>query len=125
MNLELQLTVFPDHIRFDFTGDFVFLELMKHIETIKERVSAASRNLALINARGVVGFFSESEKFFAGAKIAEIFGSKLKAAVTARPGEVTKLGEMAALNRGACLLVTESEDEAIEWLFKAPGQTAS
>ena len=125
MNLELQLTVFPDHIRFDFTGDFVFLELMKHIETIKERVSAASRNLALIDARGVVGFFSESEKFFAGAKIAEIFGSKLKAAVTARPGEVTKLGEMAALNRGARLLVTESEDEAIEWLFKAPGQTAS
>ena len=125
MTLDLQATVFFDHIRFDLTGDFVFLELMKHIETIKERVSAASRNLALIDARGVVGFFSESEKFFAGAKIAEIFGSKLKAAVTARPGEVTKLGEMAALNRGARPLVTESEDEAIEWLFKAPGQTAS
>jgi len=125
MTLDLQATVFSDHIRFNFTGDFVFLELMKHIETIKERASAASRNLALIDARGVVGFFSESEKFFAGAKIAEVFGSKLKAAVIARPGEVTKLGEMAALNRGARLLVTEDEAEAVEWLFKAPGQTAS
>jgi len=125
MNLELQSTVFPDHIRFDLTGDFDFLELMKHIETIKESSAAAGCKLALIDARPVSGHFSESEKFFAGAKIAEVFGSKLKAAVRARPGEVTKLGEMAALNRGARLLVTESEDEAVEWLFKAPGQTAS
>ncbi|MFL6466804.1 MAG: hypothetical protein ACJ72Z_02475 [Pyrinomonadaceae bacterium] len=125
MNFQIHSTVLPDHIRIEFSGNFDFLELMRHIETIKERAATAGRSMALIDARTVIGHFSESEKFFAGAKIAEIFGSKLKAAVIARKGEVTKLGEMAAVNRGARLLVTECETEAIEWLFKPAGQTGS
>ena len=124
MNLELHPSVFPDHIRFDFTGNYDFLELMQHIEMMRDEATSADRKLALIDTRTTEGRMTESEKFFAGAKIAEVFGSKIKAAVIIAAGEVTKLGEMAAVNRGARFLVTENEAEAVEWLFTPAGNTA-
>ena len=92
---------------------------------IKAAADEASCESALLDARKVIGRMTESEKFFIGSKIAEIFGSKLKTAIVMRPGDVTKMGELAAVNRGARLLVTESFDDALEWLVNLPLQTTA
>lgn len=119
MSLQITSTIYDDHLRVDFDGDYDFLELMSLIEKIKDEATATEREIVLIDARKIDGRMTESEKFFAGAKIAELYGSKLKTAIIIRTGEVTKMGEMAAVNRGARLLVTESEEEAVDWLFSS------
>lgn len=124
MALEIISTICDDHLKIEFVGGYDFLELMNHIEGIKNAAFAADRELVLVDARKVEGRMTESEKFFAGAKIAEVCGPKLKMAAIMKLGDVTKLGEMAAVNRGARLLITESEIEAVEWLFKPAGKTA-
>ena len=108
-----------------FTGDYTFNELQKLIEPIRAAADGAQCDLALLDARLVAGRMTEAEKFFVGSKIAEVFGPKLKAAIVMRPGDVTKMGEMAAVNRGAQLFVTESFDEAAAWLQRSPVQTAA
>lgn len=123
MALEIISTVYDDHLKIDFAGSYDFLELMNHIDGMKKAASEADRELVLVDARKVEGRMTESEKFFAGAKIAEVCGPKLKMAAIIKLGEVTKLGEMAAVNRGARLLITESESEAIDWLFKSAKKT--
>ena len=123
MSLEITSTVLDDHLRIDLFGIYDFLELMRLIERVEKMAKESNRDLVLIDARSMDGHMTESEKFFAGAKIAEVYGSRTKIAGIMKAGEVTKLGEMAAVNRGAKLLMTESEKEAIEWLFKPAGKT--
>jgi hypothetical protein len=124
MALEIISTVLNDHLKVEFYGRYDFRELMDHIEVITKTAIESNRDRVLVDGRKVEGHMTESEKFFAGAKIAEVFGSKMKMAAIMKLGEVTKLGEMAAVNRGARLLITESENEAVDWLFKPAGKTA-
>ena len=58
-----------------------------------------------------------AELFSAGERIAQVFGSHIKAVVVNRPERIMKLGELAAINRGARFLVTDSETEAMDWLL--------
>ena len=123
MSLEIISTINDDHLKIKLVGDYDFLELMRLIEKVETMAKHADRDLVLIDAREMNGRMTESEKFFAGAKIAEVYGSRIKLAGIMKAGEVTKLGEMAAVNRGARLLITESETEAIDWLFRPAGKT--
>jgi hypothetical protein len=123
LSINTQLT--ETHLKVEFFGDYTFEELVRLIEEIKFTADRAKCDHALIDASGVRGRMTESEKFFAGSKIAEVFGSKLKAAVVMPEGYVTKMGEMAAVNRGARLLVTESSAEASAWLLGSPLRTAA
>lgn len=61
---------------------------------------------------------SEADRFQGGQQVAQIFGSRIKAALIMPVGQVTKLGEMTAVNRGAIFLVTDSREEALTWLEK-------
>jgi hypothetical protein len=108
-----------------FAGVYTFTELKDLIEVIKAAADRAGCDRALLDARDVAGQMTESEKFFVGSKIAEVFGSKLKAAIVMPPGDVTKMGEMAAVNRGARILVTESYDDAAAWLQNSRQQTTA
>jgi len=92
---------------------------MKQIEIIKAQAEDARRDHIFIDARSINGRITESEKFFLGTHIAEVFGSRIKAVSLMPEGCITKLGEMAAVNRGARFMVTESQAEAFEWLLPA------
>ena len=120
MALSINTEQTDTHLRVQVSGDYTFEELIRLIEEIKFTADRAQCDHALIDASDVRGRMTESEKFFAGSKIAEVFGSKLKAAVVMPEGYVTKMGEMAAVNRGARLLVTESSAEASTWLLGSP-----
>ena len=125
MALELSKNVLPDHIRFTFLGDYTFTDMMKQVEIIKMQAEEAERDHIFIDARSINGRPTESEKFFLGTHLAEVFGARIKAVSLMPEGCVTKLGEMAAANRGARFLVTESKTEAMEWQLPSTAMARS
>jgi len=114
----MSVEVLPKYVQIELLGVYTFSELMQQVDRFRAEADNAGRNQILIDARTVEGKMTESEKFFVGTRIAEVFGARLKTAVIVPSGNVTKMGEMAAVNRGARLFVTESETEATEWLEK-------
>jgi hypothetical protein len=116
MSLDIQVEVLPKYVQIELSGVYTFSDLIEKVEEFRSEADGAGRSHILIDARTVEGKMTESEKFFVGTRIAEVFGARLKTAVIVPPGNVTKMGEMAAVNRGARLFVTESEAEATEWL---------
>jgi hypothetical protein len=59
---------------------------------------------------------TEAERFRCGQHIAETMGGSVRLAILMPAGQITKLGELAAINRGARVIVTPSETEAVSWL---------
>jgi hypothetical protein len=92
--------------------------MFKLIDFVKEAAERAGRDKVLIDGRYMMGLMTETDRFLGGKRMADVFGSKLQVAILMRPGLVTKLGEIAAVNRGARLLVTSDEDEALTWLLR-------
>jgi hypothetical protein len=125
MSLDFLVKVEPDYVQIDFTGEYTFSDLMKQIDRIRAEAENVDRDHVFIDARLISGQMTESEKFFLGSHIAEVFGVKLKAVAVMPTGHITKLGEMAAVNRGARFFVTESEEEALNWLVSKSFETAS
>lgn len=116
MGFDVQVTVLPDHLRIVNTGDFSLPALFEFIGLVKNEADKAGRNSVLVDSRGIKGNISEADRFMGGQRSAEVFGSKLKVAILMPVGTVTKMAELAAGNRGARLLVTDSETEALAWL---------
>ncbi len=118
MSFDIVTMVEPDFLRITATGKYLAEELFDFIELVRSTADDAARNRVFVDCRQIDGDMSEAERFEGGKRIAEVFGSRLKAAVVLPAGQVTKLGELTAVNRGAKLLVTESESEAVNWLVK-------
>ena len=117
MRLLAESEIFPEYIRFNLSGEFVYDEVLQFVETTRTVAEDANRSRILVDSRELKGHITESHKYFIGTRIAEVFGSAAKSVLIMREGTVTKLGELAAVNRGARFLVTDSEDEAFDWLL--------
>lgn len=87
------------------------------IDRAKIEAAKAKRDRVLIDCRDFAGNMSEAERFLGGKRIAETFGSRVKVALLMPAEQITKLGEMTAVNRGAKFLVTHSEKDAIAFLL--------
>ena len=118
MSLEIEIEVLPKYVQIELSGVYTFSDMMEGVERFRVEADKAGRNQILLDTRSLEGKMTESEKFFCGTRMAEVFGARLKTAVIVAPGTLTKMGEMAGVNRGARLLVTESITEAIGWLKK-------
>ncbi len=86
------------------------------IETIRRETEWNRLGAALVDFRGVLGPIPDLERFFAGERVAIVLGSRVRLAVLARPEMINKLGEDTAVNRGARILVTPDEAEALAFL---------
>jgi len=117
MGFEVVTAVEPDFIRVTASGEYSLDDLYSFIEQIRTEADKAFRRMILVDARSILGDISDADQFFAGRKVAEIFGSRLKTAVLRNDGSATKLGEAVAVSRGAKFLITESEEEALQWLL--------
>jgi hypothetical protein len=117
MAFEVVTAVEPEYVRITAFGEYSLEDLYSFIDQIKAEAEKAFRKTVLVDSRGVKGNMTDADRFFAGRRIAELFGSRLKAAVVMPENGVTKLGESVAVSRGAKLLVTESEQEALDWLL--------
>jgi len=119
MSLDMEVEVLPKYVQIELSGVYKFSEMMEGVEKFRSEADNAGRNQILLDTRSMEGKITESEKFFVGTRMAEVYGARLKTAVIVEPGTLTKMGEMAGVNRGARLFVTESEAEAREWLERS------
>lgn len=110
------LSTEPDHLRITAEGIYDFRELFGFIEFIKTEADRVDRERVLVDCRKLEGKIPEVDRFEGGQHIAQVFGPFLKVTLIMPHGEVTKLGELAAINRGARFFVTEDEAEALKWL---------
>ncbi len=124
MSLSFTLDVQPEYVRISISGTYSFEALKNMFSDIYRIAVDCARDRVLIDSRQALGTMTESDKFFLGTTIAEVFGARIKAAGLMRPGVITRMGEMAAVNRGARFFVTESESEALAWLNPPTEQTS-
>jgi hypothetical protein len=118
MSVDIEIKVEPEFVRMTASGKYLFEELFEFITLLKREADRVRKSRALIDCRQFEGSMTEAERFAGGQYIAEVFGPHLKAVLLMPKGQVTKLGELTAVNRGAQLLVTECETEAVSWLIK-------
>ena len=120
MSLDIEVEVLPKYVQIELSGVYTFSGMMDGVEKFRFEAEKAGRNQILLDTRSLEGTMTESEKFFVGTRMAEVYGARIRTAVIVEPGTLTKMGEMAGVNRGARLFVTESESEATEWLEISP-----
>lgn len=119
MSFNVASVVEPDFIRLTASGEYLFEEMFDFIDLVKFEADKALRDKVLMDCRQFKGEITEAQRFQGGQRIAEVFGPRLKAALIMPVGQVTKLGELTAVNRGAKFFVTESEAEATDWLLNS------
>ncbi len=87
------------------------------IDRVKIEADKVKRERVLIDCRDFTGYMTEAERFLAGKHLAKVFGSRLRSALLMPAEQITKLGEMTAVNRGAKFLVTHDEEEAMAFVL--------
>lgn len=117
MSFEMTTVVEEKFLRITTVGTFAFDDLFPFLDQVKTCGETSGRDKVLIDSRQLEGRMTEAERFQGGQRIAEIFGSRTKLALLMPSDMITKLGELAARNRGARLLVSASEAEAVNWLL--------
>lgn len=117
MSFDLKVSEHDGYLRIDSTGEFSLPALFDFISRVKEEAVRTGYDCVLVNALDIQGDLTEADRFRAGEKSAEVFGSKFKIAVVMPARKITKMAELAASNRGANLLITDSEKEALDWLL--------
>lgn len=105
------------YIEIKASADYSLESLYNFIEHIRKEALRTSARRVLVNSAGLRGRMTEADRFLGGQKIAEVLGQHVKTAIIMPPGDVTKLGEITAVNRGARLLVTDDHAEAVRWLL--------
>lgn len=118
MLFDVVSSVEPDHLKLIVQGEFSADKMFQLVDFVRTAADKASRSKVLIDCSNIKGNLSEADRFQGGERVAQVFGNRIKAAVVMPPGQVTKLGELTAINRGAVFLVTDSHDEAVEWIAK-------
>ncbi|MFT3744895.1 MAG: hypothetical protein QM785_11465 [Pyrinomonadaceae bacterium] len=116
MSYQIETSVDDDLVRVIATGEYAFADLPVFISRVREITAEYSKYKLLIDCSMLAIEMTEAERFAGGKQIAELFGPEIRVALLMPTGQVTKLGELAAVNRGAMLLVTSSEEEALEFL---------
>ncbi len=115
MKHETKSSVEPGYLNIIVNGEYDFDEMYGLFTYISSEANLASRDRVLIDCSTIKEDMTEVERFKGGQMVAEVFGSRLKAALIMP--RITKLGEIAAVNRGARFFVTTSKDEGIAWLI--------
>lgn len=118
MGFDVVTKIFPEYLLITNAGEFSLSALFEFIETVKREAGVSRRNLVLVDSRGITGDIGEVDRFLGGQRSAEVFGTRLKVALLMPTGNITKMAELAAVNRGAKMLLTDSESEALTWLLK-------
>ncbi len=90
----------------------------KALMLIEEKTRQAGLTHILIDAREVQAPRRELDRFFMGEFVAELFGARYRLAILYLADRINKFAENTAVNRGANMLVTAEEDDAVEWLLR-------
>jgi hypothetical protein len=116
--IKYKTEVHDGYVRIIVTGRYDFEEMMDLVQPFRDATVDAGRSRLLVDCTRMEGNVPEPDKFFIGEKIAKVFRADLKSALLMPRENITKLGEMVAVNRGASFRVTDSEPDAIDWLHE-------
>jgi hypothetical protein len=109
--------IHDNYITVTESSEFSVEQMFALIGFVKAEAERTGKERVLLDTRGMIGSMTEADRFVGGAKMAEVFGPHLRVAILMPPTQITKLGEIAAVNRGARVFVTENEQEALRWLL--------
>jgi hypothetical protein len=114
-------TVFEHEIRGRFLwvvarGTWHLEDVFAMIETIRRETEWNRLGAAFADLRAMDGPIPDLDRFFAGERVAIVLGARVRLAVVARAEMINKLGEDTAVNRGARILVTPDEAQALAFL---------
>jgi hypothetical protein len=112
-----QTSLNADYVTITATGEYSQREMFEFISHCRAEAGANERERVLIDCSELKIKISEVERFEGGQMFARLFGPDFKVALILPAEQITKMGEMAANNRGGRLLVTPSHDEAIAWVL--------
>ena len=99
------------------TGEYSITEMRGIVDLVRSNCDQHELELAFVDCRNMTGTMTEAERFAGGQRVAEVLGSDINCVLIMPVGQVTKLGELAAVNRGARFLATDDHTEAIQWLM--------
>jgi len=117
MSYTLTIEDGPEYLKLTAVGDHSAAEMYAFIDEIKAEAVRNGSSKVLVDSFLYSTLMTEADKFALGSHLARTFGPRLKVAIMLPAEHISKLGELTAKNRGANLLVTSSENEAIAWLL--------
>jgi len=106
-------------------GNYLFVEvsepyslklLISTIHEVADHCQKENLNKVLVDLRKMEGSPNVFDRYEVGIEIVKVWGSRIKAAVVAKPGVVNRMTENTAVNRGAKLLATSEMEDALKWL---------
>lgn len=117
LETRLSFEVFTEYLKVDLSGESLYSEIKDILMNIRKLAEENNRTRILIDAVDTKAL-SEMEKFSVGEIGVDVFGSKFKVAVIAKPETINKFLENVAVNRGGRVYVAGSEQRALGWLLK-------
>ena len=106
-------------------GDYLFIEVsepyslklfISAIHEVADHCRKENLYKVLIDLRKVEGNPSIFDRYLLAIEIVRLWGSRIKAAVLARPGMINRMTENTAVNRGAKLRAVSDMESALKWL---------
>lgn len=116
MSYQLEFSIVEGRVEVTVTGVFSPTSMFELIDAVKDECDRLISHQALVDCSEISGSMTEADRFAGGTRVAEVFGSDIMVALVMPVGGVTKLGQITAVNRGAKFFVSESRNEALEWL---------
>lgn len=116
MPFTLKTSLTDNYLRCQAVGDLATHEIPAFIDAASVAVRDSAREKLLVDVLDFKGKMDDVDRHTAGKHVASVFGHRIKVAVLMPANQITKMAELTATNRGARLLVTCSEPEAIKWL---------
>ena len=110
----ISFELYPSYLRAKLSGEFP--DRTDVFETIRDEAQARERPRIIVDLLEIDIPVSNLDRFWAGKTLADVFQYPFKIAALVRQDQINYAAENAAVNRGARLLVTADEDEALRWL---------
>lgn len=116
LETRLLFEVFDKYIKITASGSDPYGEIKQIYETCRNFVANHKISRILVDAVDMPDV-RDVEKFHIGSLLAELIGDKYQIAILRKQQYINKFTENVAVNRGARLLVTGDEAEALKWLL--------
>jgi len=117
MSFQYEVEVADLQINVAVSGTYSPSNMFELIDAVKAECDLRKVDRVMVDCSNILGDITEADRFAGGKRVADVFGPDVFVALVMPPGAVTKLGQIAAANRGAMLFVSDSKDEAIDWLL--------
>ena len=106
----------PDHLLVTIEGDWILSSVLTMLDEVGRECRGRGYQRVLLDCRGVGGLVTEGDKFVAGSRLAERFGSTRVAGLFSPAVRITGFGGKVAAKRGGKFFATADMNDALRYL---------